>query len=177
MNSFNLERRQTQAGAELRFTEARLTEAREELRRAEARLEAFLEQNRGYTSAPALRLTTDQLTRDVGFRQQIYTTLAQAYEQARIDAVRDTPVITVIENPEAPVRPRPRGLVQWTSVALLVGILLGVAGAFVREYVRRTAAASGPDLDEFRALRHHAIGNVTQPWRPVLRLLRLRPRA
>ena len=179
VNEFNLDRRQTQAGAELRFTEARLREAREELRRAEARLEAFLEQNRVYASAPGLRLANDQLTREVNFRQQIYTTLGQAYEQARIDAVRDTPVITVIEQPEAPVRPRPRGVAQWASVALLVGLLLGVAGAFVREYVRRTSAASGPDLDEFRVLRHNAFGGVAHPWQPVrrlLRLLRLRPR-
>ena len=180
VNEFNLQRRQTQAGAELRFAEARLVEARAELRRAEARLETFLEQNRMPTNAPALRLAYDQLSREVDFRQQIYTTLGQAHEQARIDAVRDTPVITVIEQPEAPVRPRPRGLIQWASVALLVGLLAGVAGAFVREYVRRTTAASGPELDEFRVLRHSALGGVAHPWQPVrrlLRLLRLRPRA
>jgi uncharacterized protein involved in exopolysaccharide biosynthesis len=177
LEAFNLERRQTQAGAEVRFTEARLAAARTELRQAEARLEAFLEQNRAYVGAPALRLANEQLAREVGFRQQVYTSLAQAYEQARIDAVRDTPVITLIEAPEPPVRPRPRGLVQWTAVALVAGLLLGVVAAFVSEYLRRTAAASGPDVEEFRALRHHALGNVRQPWNPVLRLLRLRRRA
>jgi uncharacterized protein involved in exopolysaccharide biosynthesis len=177
VNSFNLERRQTQAGAELRFTEQRLAEARAELRAAEARLESFLEQNRAYANAPALRLAYDQITREVNFRQQVYTTLAEAHERARLDAVRDTPVITVIEAPEVPVRPRPRGLAQWTAVALAVGLLLGVAGAFVREYMLRTAAGSGADLDEFRALRHDVLGNVRRPWRPVLRLLRLGPRA
>jgi uncharacterized protein involved in exopolysaccharide biosynthesis len=177
VNTFNLERRQTQAGAELRFTERRLAEARDELRAAEARLESFLEQNRTYSSAPSLRLTYEQLTRDVNLRQQIYITVAQAYEQAKVDAIRDTPVITIIAPPEAPVRPRPRGLIQWTSIALFVGLLLGIVAAFVREYMVRTASASGPDVDEFRALKHEALGDLSHPWRPAFRLFGRRSRA
>jgi len=177
VNTFNLERRQTQAGAELRFTERRLAEVRAELRAAEQRVENFLEQNRTYVTSPALRLTYDRLTRDVDLRQQVYITVASAYEQAKVDAIRDIPVITVIAPPEAPVRPRPRRLVQWTAVAIFVGLLLGIIGAFSREYMLRTAASNELDADEFRALKHEALGDLRRPWRPALRFLGRRSHA
>jgi uncharacterized protein involved in exopolysaccharide biosynthesis len=59
----------------------------------------------------------------------MYTTLTQAYEQARIDEVRNTPVITVVEPPESPVRPDSRRLVSWLAVSLVVGVLAALAAA------------------------------------------------
>ena len=172
VNTFNLERRQTQASAELRFTERRLEEVGAELRAAEFRLESFLQQNRTYETSPALRLTYDRLTRDVNLRQQIFITVSGAYEQAKVDAVRDNPVITIIAPPEVPVRPQPRRLVQWTAVAMFVGLLLGIVGAFGREYAQRTAASEGVDVDEFRALKRETLGGLRRPWRRALGLLR-----
>jgi uncharacterized protein involved in exopolysaccharide biosynthesis len=177
VNTFNLERRQTQAGAELRFTEQRLAETRAELSAAEVRLENFLDQNRTYGTSPALRLAFDRLTRDVNLRQQIYITVAGSYEQAKVDAIRNNPVITIIAPPETPVRPRPRRLIQWTAVAIFVGLLIGIVTAFGREYMLWAASSNELDVDEFRALKHEALGDLSHPWRPALRLLARRRRA
>ncbi len=43
----------------------------------------------------------DRLERPVSMRQELVTAMAQAYEQARVDEVRNTPVITVIDQPES----------------------------------------------------------------------------
>ena len=110
LNQFNLESRQTQAGAERRFTEQRLGEVKGDLRAAEDQLQHFLQRNREYRNAPELNFQQERLQRQVQLQQQLYTTLSQSFEQAKIEEVRDTPVITVVEPPEAPVRPDPRGL-------------------------------------------------------------------
>jgi hypothetical protein len=36
--------------------------------------------------------------------------LAQAYEQSKMDEVRDTPVITIIQPPETPLMPDAKGI-------------------------------------------------------------------
>ena len=53
--------------------------------------------------------------------QQIYTTVAQRYELANIEAVRNTPVITVIDAPEGLVEARPRYTRQIVLGAFFVG--------------------------------------------------------
>ena len=68
-------------------------------------------------------------------RQQLYTSLAQAYAQARIEAVRDNPSVVVLESPEAPADPQPRGLLKSVVLALMAGLFLGVLLAFLRERV------------------------------------------
>ena len=121
VSDFNLHRRQTKAGAERRFVEARLAESRDSLRTAEGRLQAFLQRNRVYQNSPQLLFEHDRLDRDVNMQQQLYTTLAQSYEAARIDEVRNTPVITVMEAPDLPAKPNAR-------LALLKGLLAGIVG-------------------------------------------------
>ena len=140
INRFNLERRQSQAVAERHFAERRMAEARLELRTAEQRLLAFLQSNR-IRSAPDLSLEEDRLMREVGMRQSVYSSIAQSYEQARIDAVRDTPVITIVEPPVLPLKPDPRGLVGKALLCLVLGGAAGAVLAMALDARARQAAA------------------------------------
>jgi uncharacterized protein involved in exopolysaccharide biosynthesis len=164
LNWFNLVTRQSQAGAERRFMEGRLDEARDELRAAEDRLQNFLQRNRDYKNSPELTFQQDRLSREVQMRQQVYTSLAQAYEQAKIEEVRDTPVITVVEQPEVPARPDSRGVVRSTIVALIGGGVLGALLAVVLAALDRERASNAGDVvaveAELRAFR----GELRRPW-------------
>ncbi len=97
LDTFNLQTRQSQARLERRFTENRVGEARQELRTAEDKMRQFISANRGPRTAPDLKFEEDGLVREIGVRQQVYTTLMQMYEQARLEEVRDTPVLNVVE--------------------------------------------------------------------------------
>jgi uncharacterized protein involved in exopolysaccharide biosynthesis len=169
LNAFNLRRRRTQASEERRFAEERLTQARAELRVAEDRLQTFLQRNRVYATAPELRFEEDRLSREVNMRQQLYTSVAQAHEQARMDEVRDTPVITVIAQPNVPARPNPRGLFKWLIVGLVVGLGLGVGLAFLRELMDRSDVEPGSEAERFHLLWRDTIADITHPWRLVTR--------
>jgi len=136
VSEFNLSRRQTKAGAERRFVEARLAEAGDSLRGAEARLQSFLQRNRDYRNSPQLLFAHDRLDRELSMQQQVYTTLAQSYEAARIDEVRDTPVITVIEPPDLPAKPDPR-------LALVKGLLAGILGLALGAFIAAVRQAFG----------------------------------
>lgn len=146
LNQFNQSTRRSQASAERRFTEGRLAESRAELRAAEDRVTEFLSRNLALDNSASLRAEEARLQRELSTRQGIVSTLAQAYEQARIDEVRDTPLLTVIETPERAVRPVSRGLVPKTLVALLLGMLVGVLVTLARGLVRPLALGT-PAVD------------------------------
>jgi uncharacterized protein involved in exopolysaccharide biosynthesis len=122
LNRFNLVTRQSQAHAERVFAESRYADARTSLRVAEDALQQFLQTNRQYQNSPPLTFQRERLQRDVMLQQQLVTTLAQQYEDARIREVRDTPVITVIERAVMPVRPDPRLRGLLTVLGALVGV-------------------------------------------------------
>jgi uncharacterized protein involved in exopolysaccharide biosynthesis len=175
VNRFNLESRQSQAGAERRFTAARLGEARRELRSAEDQLQSFLQRNRGYSDSPELRFQAERLQREVMMRQQVYTTLTQAFEQARIEEVRDTPVITVIDTPLLPSRADSRRLPLMAVLGILLGVVLGVTTALVRAVVTRSRETKPSAFEEFVTLRHEAATDVRHPIRALRRALTRRP--
>lgn len=172
LNQFNLETRQSQAAAERRFTERRLDEVRRDLRGAEDQQQQFLQRNRDYRNSPELSFQQDRLQREVLLQQELFNTLAQAYEQAKIEEVRDTPVITVVETPEAPVRPDPRGVVWKTLLSLVLGAGLGAAVAIGRAYVVNTRSLQPPEFQEFEQLRRQTLEDLVRPWRPLRRALR-----
>ncbi|HEY9228059.1 MAG TPA: GNVR domain-containing protein [Gemmatimonadaceae bacterium] len=150
---FNVETRQSQASAERRFTERRLTEAKDSLSEAESRLRAFLKSNRGdFRGSPDLSLEQDRLSRKVTMEQQIYTTLAQAYEQAKIEEVRDTPVITVLQPAEQPALPNSRRTVVKTAIGLFLGFAFSAVFVLLRATFRRRRLAGEQDVEELSAV-------------------------
>ena len=164
---FNVTTRQSRASAERAFTEQRLADARSELRGAEDMLQDFYQRNRGGLSAPSLSFEEQRLERAVQFRQQIVTSLAQSYEQARIDQVRDTPVFTVIDRPSFPTRPDRRGLVVRTAYALIAGTLLGLVLALGLDALSPRRGADDP-MEEFASLRREFARDLRRPWRLFL---------
>jgi uncharacterized protein involved in exopolysaccharide biosynthesis len=104
LNEVNIELRQARASAEQSFTSARADEARRELSNAEEALTRFYQRNRSITAAPALTTEERRLVRNVDMTQQIYTQLRLQQEQAAVQAVRNTPAISVVDPPMEPVR-------------------------------------------------------------------------
>jgi uncharacterized protein involved in exopolysaccharide biosynthesis len=123
VDSFNLRSRQSQASQERRFAERRLAEAQVDKRQAEDELQSFLQRNRDFRSSPQLSFTYDRLVDNLTLRQQLYTSIAQAFEQARIEEVRDTPVITVVEAPMLPARPDPRPFGRAIGICVLLALV------------------------------------------------------
>ena len=121
VNEFNLKRRQTQAGAEREFDLHRAQASLDSLRAAEAALADFRATNIDFSRSPRLATREAELQRRVSLAQQIYTTVAQRYELANIEAVRNTPVVTVLDAPEGLVEAQPRYTVAIALGAFVVG--------------------------------------------------------
>jgi uncharacterized protein involved in exopolysaccharide biosynthesis len=147
VNQFNLETRKSQAAAERQFVEAQATAAEDALRSAEDRLQVFLQRNRTIAGSPELAFERDRLEREVSLRQQLHTSWLQSREEARIREVRDTPVITVVEEPRLPVVGESRGVIR---KAFFGGALAGIIGVLIALTASAIAAARRAPSDDAR---------------------------
>ncbi len=169
VNQFNLETRQSQASAERGFIETRLEEAKRELQVAEDSLTDFLDRNRRYENLPELRFEYERLQRGVSLHQQLYVTLSQSLEQAKIDEVRNTPVITIVEPPDLPLKADSRGLARRMLLGLFLGGFVGSVWAFGRESARHTRERMPDDYEEYARLRGEAVEDLRSVWRGARR--------
>lgn len=165
LNQFNLKSRQSQARSERAFVEERIADAEARLREAENEFRLFLEQNRVIASSPSLMFERDRIAREVNVRQQVYTSLVQALEQARIAEVRNTPLITVVERPDTPARPDERGWLLRLVGGLLLGFSIGIAKVLVRESSRQLQSESSGEIAAWNDAWLQFRSWVVRPWR------------
>lgn len=169
VDAYNQRTRQSQAAAERKFVEERLAEIREELRLSEDRLGRFLSANRDFVRSPQLTFEYDRLQRDLALKQQMVTSLSQAYEDARIREVRNIPVITVVEFPAVRSVPEPRGRLRRGVLGLALGLLGGTLIVFASASLARRRRAGDEDVREFFGvlddLKAH-FGSVVRRFRP-----------
>lgn len=145
LSEFNVDKRQARAAADREFTGQRLAVAQEELERAERDMQDFLSHNRAYLSSPELAFTHERLQRAIGLRQQVLSTLVQQHEQSRIEEVRNTPAITVLDPANLPATSQPRhGLFAFIAGSL-TGAVVAVLAAFVAASARERPKALAMD--------------------------------
>jgi len=159
VNAFNQRSRRDEAAAERRFIEGRLVQATAELRAAEDALQRFLQSNRA-TAAPDLRFAQDRLERNVSLRQQVFASLTQAYDDVRMRELRDTPVISMVDEPSVAARPEPRGRGVVTLVGVFLGAAIGALVAAMRRLVATRRAVGDPAAEEFLMTIGEVKGNV-----------------
>jgi uncharacterized protein involved in exopolysaccharide biosynthesis len=167
LNDFNLETRQSGAANEERFVAERMVEVEAELRHAEMDLQQFLRGNRGFQQSPELVFEHDRLQRAVAIRQNVFNALAEAHERARVSAVRNTPVLTVVEPPAGTAAPVARGTILWAIMGGLVGAVLAILLALFIDVGRAASATDRPDIHEFNRLRRELTSGLRRPFHRV----------
>lgn len=168
VNEFNLERRRSRAAQERDFLEGRLEQVRAELRGAEDELQRFVATNRGYREAPETSLQFQRLQRQVTFAEQTYSSVTQALDQAQVDAIRNTPVITVVDRPEGTALQTAPEPVTNGLLGLVLGGGLAIAwvlGGELLNGARRSNPREYADLQD-------VLGEMVSGWPWIGRRLR-----
>jgi uncharacterized protein involved in exopolysaccharide biosynthesis len=148
VTTFNREQRVSRASTKREFLQTRAAAALEDLRTAEERQRQFYEQNRAWRNAPSLMFEEARLRRNVDLASDLYVTLRQQYEVARLEEFDDAALITVVDQAVVPRKPQwPRWGVLLVSASVL-GVMLGVvvagSGVILADWRTRK-----PDLAEF----------------------------
>jgi uncharacterized protein involved in exopolysaccharide biosynthesis len=131
VTEFDTRVRRTRASENRRFLESRTDSERVALAGAEDDLARFEQRNRAFTQSPDLNLDHQRLQRQVTLLQDVYLALARNLEQARIDEVKETPVLTIVDPPSARWRKAEPRRIQIVAAALALGALVVLALGFL----------------------------------------------
>lgn len=163
LNEFNATKRESQARARRQFVEQRILDGERELHAAEDDLRRFHERNRAWQESPELSAEEGRLHMQVNILQEVYLTLRRDYEQARIEEVNDTPVITVVDPAVPPVRQS-----HWRGVlvllAFVLGGVIGVVGAWSGGRFDRLRREDEDGYREFTGLLQRLRREIARPF-------------
>ena len=96
-------KRKSYATDQLAYIETRMSQINDSLTIAEDKLKDFREQNRLVVQSPELMLEQTRLSRNVEILGSVYLELSKQYELAKIDVIKDTPIVNVREYAKDPV--------------------------------------------------------------------------
>ena len=77
---------------------------KQELEDAEINLKKFKERNRGYEESPELFMVFSKLFRESEAKKEVYLMLQQQLELARIDEVKKSPILHILDKAVPPSR-------------------------------------------------------------------------
>lgn len=136
LDEFNTQTNQTRARATREFLEARTSDALAALRRAETALQDFYTANRDFERSPRLSFEAGRLRRQVDVQQQVYLTLVQRFETARVDEVKDTPVLTRVDRATPPPKKSSPRRTFYAFGGAGLGVLLVLLAISLRAFLQ-----------------------------------------
>lgn len=126
LDKFILTKRTTSASEQRKFIEGRLAEVKQDLTKSENALKDFREQN-AQVRSPQLLLEQGRLERDLQINTALFVELKKQYEIAKIEEVKNMPVINVLDMARpAVIKDSPK-----RSRIVLVAFLFSLAGVIV----------------------------------------------
>ncbi len=114
------------------FISDRLLVVKQELEFAELKLKNFKERNRGYEESPDLFMTFSRLYREVEAKKEVYLTLQKQLELARIDEVKKSPILHVLDRAIAPLEKSSPRRTLFVIIFSLVGLVFSVIRVILR---------------------------------------------
>jgi len=124
------------------FIEERIIDTEKELMAAEEDLKIFMDRNRRIENSPALQLEQQRLGREVTVLTGVFTTLKQQLETTKIEEVKESDYVVVLDPPEVPLQRSKPNKKLMVILAGILGIGFGIVLAFIWEY------ASNSDKEE-----------------------------
>lgn len=141
------------------FIEERLIDAKKELEYAEVVLKNFRETNRNIISSPTLQMQQERLARDVAVLIGVFTTLKQQLETAKIEEVKKSDYVVILDLPETPIYPDKPKKRLMVILAGLLGIGLGIMFAFIHEYIKNS---DNEEQVKLQKIKLQIINNITE---------------
>lgn len=142
-----------------KFIEERITSTEKQLQITEETLKDFRGRNRRIQNSPGLLLEQERLEREVSVLLGVYTTLKQQLETAKINEVKESDYVIVIDPPQvslSPIRPQKISILFITGLS---GIVLGIFFAFTMEYY---SSQNKEEKDKMKVLKSLLVNNISE---------------
>ena len=118
-----------------KFIESRIIETEKELIEAEEELKIFNDRNRRIQNSPELQLAQQRLGREVTVLIGVFTSLKQQLENTKIEEVKDSKYVIVLDPPNVPLissKPKKKQMVIFSG---LLGLLLSISFILYKDFI------------------------------------------
>jgi len=130
----------------INFIENRITSVNDDLSESEQNLKLFNEKNR-QISSPKLLLEQERLQREVEVQENVFLTLKQQLELAKIELVQKGSIVQILDEPRVPITGNKSRLIINVLAAFFVGFSLSIIISYLRYRIINA------DLDERKKIR------------------------
>ena len=107
------------------FIQERIIDAEKDLNTAEEALRDFINRNRRIDNSPLLQLERQRLAREVTVLTGVFTTLKQQFETTKIEEVKESEYVVIIDPPAIPLKPSRPQKVRMVLLSGIFGLGLG----------------------------------------------------
>ncbi len=114
------------------FISDRLSIVKNELEKAELELKKFKERNRGYEDSPELFMIFSQKFREVEAKKEVYLTLQQQLELARIEEVKQSPILHILDHAVPPIKKSFPNRRLFFIISALVGLIIALFRTIIK---------------------------------------------
>jgi tyrosine-protein kinase Etk/Wzc len=115
-----------------------------------------MDRNRRIENSPALQLEKQRLGREVTVLTGVFTTLKQQLETTKIEEVKESDYVIVLDSPEVPLQRSKPNKKLMVILAGLLGIGFGIVLAFIREFATNSEKEEKDKMTEAKSLvRQH----------------------
>ena len=128
------------------FIESRILEVGTELNQAEEELKDFRDRNRRIDDSPSLLLEQQRLSREATVLTGVYTTLKQQLEQTKMDELRESSYVIVLDKPEPPLFRSKPNKTKSVMLAGVSGLTIGLSFAFMNYFFRNISLTAQSKL-------------------------------
>ena len=135
-----------------KFIVERIIDIEKELIASEEDLKTFMDRNRRIENSPALQLEQQRLEREVTVLIGVFTTLKQQLETTKIEEVKDSDYVIILDPPEIPMQRSKPNKKRMVLLALFLGLGIGVASGLLLEYLGNNKKEEKDKMNEAKAL-------------------------
>ena len=143
------------------FIQERIVDTEKELMVAEEDLKVFMDRNRRIENSPALQLEQQRLGREVIVLTGVFTTLKQQLETTKIEEVKESDYVILLDPPEIPIKPIDQNKRMKVILAGLLGIGLGIITGFLREYF---SSIKAEEMNKIKKIRMYLLQNISEMY-------------
>ena len=130
----------------------KVEETEKELMSAEEDLKVFMDRNRRIENSPALQLEQQRFGREVTVLTGVFTTLKQQLETIKIEEVKESNYVIVIDPPEIPLQRSKPNKTRMVVLSGIMGIGIGLILAFLFENFRNSEKEEKDKMMEVKSL-------------------------
>jgi uncharacterized protein involved in exopolysaccharide biosynthesis len=143
-----------------KFIQDRILETEKELIRAEEILKNFMDRNRRIENSPMLLLEQQRLSREVTVLIGVFTTLKQQLETSKIEEVKESDRVVVLDPPEIPFKRSKPNKKLIIIISTFFGFGLGTFWGFIKEFVQNSEKAEHDKIQKAKKIIYEDIFKV-----------------